>query len=193
MSARVLSNVTHAINAFWFGEADSAVFGKARPEWFTKNPAFDREIAQRFERVIETAAQGHLDMMAESPESAVALVVVLDQFSRNVYRRDARAFAQDAHALEIARAALDKGFDEEVVNVMRTFLYLPFEHSEALADQEHAVALFKALGDDAGLEWAVKHRDIIANFGRFPHRNTVLGRVSTPEEKQFLSQPGSSF
>lgn len=193
MSAAVLSNVISAINAFWFGAADADGYGQDRQEWFAKNPAFDREIERRFMRVISAAAQGQLDMMAESPEGAVALVVTLDQFPRNIYRGDARAFAHDAHALEIAHAALDKGFDDDLIPVMRKFLYLPFEHSENLADQDRAVQLFQAMGDGVGLEWAVRHREVIAKFGRFPHRNAVLGRMSTPEEKHFLSQPGSSF
>ena len=193
MSTAVLSNVITAINSFWFGASDSIGYGGERAEWFTKNPAFDLEIEQRFIRVIEAAALGQLDMMAQSPEGAVALVVVLDQFPRNVYRGDARAFAHDAQALNIASTALDKGFDEEVMAVMRKFLYLPFEHSENVADQERAVQLFERLGDDQGLEWALKHREVIVKFGRFPHRNAVLGRVSTVEEKHFLTLPGTSF
>lgn len=193
MSTAVLSNVISAINTFWFGAADAPDYGQDRAAWFTKDPAFDHQIEQRFARVIEAAAAGQLDMMAESPEGAVALVLVLDQFPRNIFRGDARAFSQDTHALKIAMAALDNGFDDDVMAVMRNFLYLPFEHSENLADQERAVQLFKGMGPGAGLEWALKHREIIAKFGRFPHRNAVLGRLSTPEEKHFLTLPGSSF
>lgn len=193
MSAVVLSNVVEAINEFWFGAPDSSVYGHDRPEWFVQNRAFDQQIELQFARVMETAARGQLDMMAESALGAVALVVALDQFPRNVFRDDARAFAQDAHALMIAHQAIDKGFDADVMPVMRKFLYLPFEHSETLADQNRAVALFEALGDASALGWAVKHRDIIARFGRFPHRNAILGRMSTIEEKLFLTQPGSSF
>lgn len=197
MSTAVLSNVISAINTFWFGAADDPVYGTDRPEWFVKNPNFDREIGDRFGRVIEAAARGQLDMMAESPEGAVALVVVLDQFPRNVFRGDARAFAQDAHALHIANQALERGFDAQLMTVMRKFLYLPFEHSENLVDQDRSIALFEGLGGEQGegsaLYWAQKHRDIIAQFGRFPHRNGMLGRVSTAEEKHYLSQPGSGF
>ena len=197
MNTIVLSNAISAVNAFWFGSSDAPDYGQDREAWFKKDPAFDLEIEQRFAKVIDAAGRGDLDNMAQSPEGAVALVIVLDQFPRNIYRGDARAFAFDAHARTIATQALDKGFDQDVIPVMRKFLYLPFEHSEELADQERAVALFEALakdaGSDSGLEWAVKHLEIIQRFGRFPHRNAVLGRISTPEERLFLDQPGSSF
>lgn len=193
----VLANVIRAVNTFWFGEADDPAYGQARPQWFKKDPAFDAEIEKRFLKVIDTAAEGHLDMMAESPEGAVALVLVLDQFPRNVFRGDARAFAHDQKALAVAKRAVARGFDAEVLPMMRPFLYLPFEHSERLEDQERAVALFEGLaeeaGDTAGLDWAHKHLAIIKRFGRFPHRNAVLGRPSTAEEEQFLTQPDSSF
>ena len=193
----VLANVIRAVNGFWFGTADDPDYGQARPQWFKKDPAFDAEIETRFLKVIENAAEGSLDMMAESPEGAVALVVILDQFPRNVFRGDARAFAHDGKALTIARRAVERGFDAEVIPAMRKFLYLPFEHSEKMEDQERAVALFQAMaedeGDTDGLDWAHKHLEIIKRFGRFPHRNAVLGRPSTAEEERFLTQPGSSF
>lgn len=192
MSAKVLSNVIDAINSFWFGSSDSPDYGKDRKEWFVKDPDFDADIATRFGKVIDAASQGQLNMMAESPEGSVALVVVLDQFSRNVYRDEARAFANDARALRLARDAIDRGFDHQVMPVMRKFLYLPFEHSEDLHDQERALELFADLGAQ-DLEWAQKHHRIIAQFGRFPHRNAILGRMSTPEEKAFLMEPDSSF
>jgi len=192
MSTKVLSNVVDAILEFWFGNTDADDYGRDRPEWFVKNAAFDAEISAKYIRVLEAARVGQLDMMADSPEGAVALVVVLDQFSRNVYRNDARAFENDAHALRLARDALERGFDAEVMPVMRKFLYLPFEHSENLTDQERSLALFASL-DGQSLEWAQKHHAIIDRFGRFPHRNAVLGRISTSAEKAFLTQPDSSF
>lgn len=193
MSTSTLSHVSSAINTFWFGGADDDAYGQARREWFVKNPEFDAEIKQRFETTMSDAASGMLDAMAQSPEGAVALVVALDQFPRNVYRNDARAFAQDTKALSIAKVALDKGFNRDVSPVMRSFLYLPFEHSENLADQDRAVELFTQDGNDSGLTWAIKHRDIIVEFGRFPHRNVILGRENTPQEAHFLTQPGSSY
>lgn len=192
MSTKIMSNVIEAINTFWFGDSDGEQYGKDRAEWFVKNPKFDAEIKNRFSRVIDAAAAGQLDMMAQSPEGAAALVVVLDQFPRNVFRDDARAFENDPHALKIAMQALDDGFDQHVMPVMRKFLYLPFEHSEDLKHQQRALELFAALGEN-DLLWAQKHHEIIDRFGRFPHRNAVLGRLSTPEEKAFLIQPGSSF
>ena len=192
MSPKVMSNVIDAIVSFWFGASDSPDFGKDRAAWFTKDAKFDADIRNRFGRVIDAAGAGQLDMMAESAEGAVALVVVLDQFPRNVFRDDARSFENDPHALKIAKAALDQGFDQQVIPVMRKFLYLPFEHSENLDDQERALELFAVLGEQ-DLEWAQKHHQIIVRFGRFPHRNAVLGRISTPEEKAFLMEPGSSF
>lgn len=192
MSPKALSSVVDAVLSFWFGGPEDSGYGENREAWFQKDPNFDREIETRFADLIADAAAGHLDSMAESPEGAVALVIILDQFPRNIYRDDARAFAQDAKARAIAEQAIARKFDTMLMPVMRKFLYLPFEHSEDLADQDLAMALFAALGAE-DLEWAEKHRAIIAEFGRFPHRNAALGRVSTPEEEAFLTRPGSSF
>jgi uncharacterized protein (DUF924 family) len=178
---------------FWFGEAR----GKARLEWFRKDEAFDAEIRSRFGELHAAAARGELEDWRRERESMLALIVVLDQFSRNLYRNDPRAFAQDAHALACAREALARGDDLLSLPVERQFLYLPFEHSEDAADQELAVQLMSQLEgfeETRGLtDWAVKHKIIIDRFGRFPHRNACLGRASTPEELEFLKQPGSGF
>lgn len=192
MSTIALPTIIDDVMTFWFGNPDADYYGRDRPEWFVKDAVFDAEIRAKFLHVIEAARAVQLDMMADSPEGAVALVVVLDQFPRNVYRDDARAFENDAHALRLARDALERGFDADLMPVMRKFLYLPFEHSENLADQDRALELFATL-DDQSLEWAQKHRAIIDRFGRFPHRNAALGRISTPEENEFLTQPDSSF
>ena len=185
-------NPEHVLD-FWFGVPP----GKARAEWFRKDAAFDEEIRARFGALHATASQRGLEAWRAEPLPMLALVVVLDQFSRNLYRGDARAFAQDAHARECAREALARGDDKGLLPVQRQFLYLPLEHSEDLADQEECVELMRALEayePTRGLtEWAVKHRDIVARFGRFPHRNAALGRPSTPEEIAFLQQPGSGF
>jgi uncharacterized protein (DUF924 family) len=179
--------------AFWFGEPE----GKPRVEWFRKDPAFDEEIRRRFGALHESASRRELEAWRASPQPMLALVVVLDQFSRNLHRNDARAFAQDGHALECAKQAVARGDDQGLLPVQRQFLYLPFEHSEDLADQERGLALMLALEafeETRGCaEWAVKHRDIIARFGRFPHRNAALGRSSSAEEIEFLKQPGSGF
>ncbi len=184
-----------AVLDFWFGPADAR--GPARPAWFRKDPKFDAEIRARFEGTHRAAAAGELEAWRMSPEPMVALVVVLDQFSRNLHRDDARAFAQDAHALGCTREALARRDDLALLAVQRQFLYLPLEHSEDLADQDRCCELMAALEafpETRGLtEWAEKHRTIIRRFGRFPHRNAALGRTSTPAEREFLAQPGSSF
>ena len=163
-------------------------------KWFTKDDAFDAEIRTRFLATYEAAAADRLSQDGGSwdsaPEGALALVIVLDQFSRNMFRDDARAFAADPLARQVTSRAIDRGFDQQVVLAERSFFYLPFEHSETLADQERCVALNRASGDADALKWAELHADIIRRFGRFPHRNKVLGRVTTPEEQAFLDGGG---
>ena len=175
------------ILAFWFAPGMEA-------RWFRKDPAFDTEVRAHLQAPHEAAVAGdHADWEA-APRGALALVLLLDQVPRNLYRDDPRAFASDAEALRIARAAIERGDDQSLRQVERVFLYLPLEHSEALADQEDCVRLTGTLDENPEwLDYAERHRDIIARFGRFPHRNAVLGRVSTPEEDEFLTQPGSSF
>jgi uncharacterized protein (DUF924 family) len=158
--------------------------------WFKKDAAFDDEIRQRFLRHHEAAAAGKLADWEKTADGALALLILLDQFPRNMFRGEARAFATDPLARAIAAGALVRGFDSQVPVEMRGFFYLPFEHSENLADQERAVAFYKAIGDADGLKWAELHTDIIRRFGRFPHRNAVLGRAMTPEEQAFLDGGG---
>lgn len=162
----------------------------AGPErWFAKNDAFDAEFGTRFLAAHEAAAQGELAHWAKEPEGALALMVLLDQFPRNTFRGHARAFATDPKALAVAREAIDAGIDLQIDEELRRFFYLPFMHSESLADQERSVELNAAL--DANTQrFAVLHRDIIARFGRFPHRNRLLGRASSPEEQRFLDEGG---
>ncbi|MEP7067977.1 MAG: DUF924 family protein [Usitatibacter sp.] len=180
---------------FWFGPPE--LRGKSRPEWFRKDEAFDAEIRRRFLALHACAALGEREGWRVEPHPMLALVIVLDQFSRNLYRGDARAFAQDAQALACAREALARGDEAGLLPVERQFLYMPFEHSEHLADQDRAVDLMRALdafeATHGLVQWAERHRAIIQRFGRFPHRNAVLGRVSTPEEIEFLKEPGSGF
>ncbi|HET7548877.1 MAG TPA: DUF924 family protein [Usitatibacter sp.] len=184
-----------AVLDFWFGPLDRR--GPARREWFVKDPAFDAEIARRFGDLHRAASARRLEAWRMSALPMLALVVVLDQFSRNLYRGDARAFAQDAHARECAREALERGDDLTRLPVERQFLYLPFVHGEDPVDQDRGVELMgnlEAFPETRGVrEWAVKHRDIVRRFGRFPHRNAALGRPSTPAELEFLAQPGSGF
>lgn len=178
---------------FWFGEEP----GKPRGEWFRKDAAFDAAIRRRFGALHGRAAQRGLDAWRASPEPMLALIVVLDQFSRNLHRGEARAFAQDPYARECAGEALARGDDARLLPVQRQFIYLPLEHSENLADQETCVELMRSLDafeETRGIAvWAEKHRDIVKQFGRFPHRNAALGRPSTGEESEFLKQPGSGF
>ena len=159
-------------------------------KWFTKDAGFDAEIRARFLDDYEAAAQGGRTDWEATPEGALALVIVLDQFPRNMFRNSARAFAADPLAHAVADRALGRGFDQQVPARERTFFYLPFEHSENMADQERALALFRATGDADLVKWAELHADIIRRFGRFPHRNSVLGRVSTAEELRFLAEGG---
>jgi uncharacterized protein (DUF924 family) len=157
-------------------------------KWFAANEAFDREIRTRFLTTYEAAARGDLAVWEGRPEEGLALLILLDQFPRNMFRGAARAFASDPLARQVAEMALARGFDQSVDKAMRLFCYLPFMHSEALADQDRSLQLFEALGDAEQLNYAIIHRDIIARFGRFPHRNGVLGRVTTPAERRFLDE-----
>lgn len=164
---------------------------KAGPDrWFKKDPAFDDEIRERFIATHEAAAAGQLSDWEQSAQGALALLILLDQFPRNIFRGDARAFATDPLARAIAAGAIIRGFDSQVPKEMRGFFYLPFEHSENLADQERCIAFHKAIDDTEGLKWAEIHADIIRRFGRFPHRNAALGRTTTAEEQAFLDSGG---
>jgi uncharacterized protein (DUF924 family) len=189
-----LGNYSEVLD-FWFGPLDTR--GKARREWFVKDPAFDAQIRERFGELHEHASRRELEMWRLSPESMLALVIVLDQFSRNIYRNHPRAYAQDTHARDCAAEALLREDDLGFLPVERQFLYLPFEHSEDLMDQEKAVELFRSLErfeETRGIsKSAEKHRAIVARFGRFPHRNAALGRASSHAELEFLAQPGSGF
>jgi uncharacterized protein (DUF924 family) len=157
--------------------------------WFKKDAQFDDIFRSRFLGDHEAAARGELDAWARSPEGALALLLLLDQFPRNAFRGSARMFATDAKGLALAKEALDQGFDMAVDAALRNFFYVPFMHSEELADQNRAVELTRPLDKEAH-HFAVLHRDIIARFGRFPHRNPILGRQTTPEEQQFLDEGG---
>ena len=163
----------------------------AGPEkWFKKDEAFDAEIRARFLRLHEAATRGELAAWEREPESAVALAIVLDQFPRNMFRDTPQMYATDVTARQVAESALARGFDHQLSAQDRQFLYLPFMHSEELADQERSVALYRALGDEKLQPFADEHADIVRRFGRFPHRNALLGRTSTPEEEEFLKGDG---
>lgn len=183
---------------FWFGPPDDPSHRLPRQAWFRKDPAFDLQVRERFTPTIEAALAGGLQHWAGQPLSALAQVIVLDQFTRNAFRDTARAFAGDERALAAARAMVEAGQDRGLAGVQRQFVYMPFEHAEDLSAQQQALHLFTQLGQDEPaladlLRWAQAHHDIVARFGRFPHRNALLGRTTTPEEEAFLKTPGSSF
>lgn len=165
---------------FWFAD-------DARERWFRSTPAFDRRVIERFLPVWQAAANGQLSPWETTPEGTVALVIVLDQFPLNMFRGRPESFSTEAQARRIARRALAAGFDHAITDQQKAFLYMPFMHSERLADQEKSVALYEAAGLKDSLKWACHHRELIRRFGRFPHRNAILGRASTPEEIAYLS------
>jgi uncharacterized protein (DUF924 family) len=164
--------------------------GAGPAKWFKKVIAFDEAIRLKFEPTHHRAARGEYDAWAQSADGALALLILLDQFPRNLYRNSGHAFATDPKARSIARAAVERGFDRDVDPIFRNFFYLPFEHSEDIADQDYGLALVAEGGVEDDLKWASLHRDIIARFNRFPHRNAALGRVTTPEEQEFLDEGG---
>ena len=188
-----LPDEARAVLDFWFGPPPPV----ARDAWFRKDPAFDASIRGRFGATIAAALAGAFGEWCTTPRGALARVIVLDQFTRNAHRDTPLAFAGDARALATASEAVERGFDAKLDKYGRWFLYMPFEHAEDPRAQERSLALFGALsretGDAGALEWAEKHAAVIRRFGRYPHRNAILGRASTPEEVAFLAQPGSGF
>ena len=182
---------------FWFGASGEPSHGESRDEWFRKDPAFDATIAARFREPMREALGGGLESWSSSPRGSLALVILLDQFTRNVYRDTPQAFSGDRRALAVARAAVDRGDDDMLIPVERWFLYMPFVHAEDEQAQKRSLELFTRLRDQTGLAepllWAEKHAAVIRRFGRYPHRNPILGRSSTPEEQAFLREPGSRF
>jgi uncharacterized protein (DUF924 family) len=182
---------------FWFGGPDHPQYGSKRQIWFEKNDAFDEEIRARFGAAIEAARSGELDDWKHEPESCLALILLLDQFPRNVHRDNPMAYASDAKALEIAKFAIRSSHDRHFSPIERPFFYLPFEHSEDMADQERSVALFQSLGETPEAQetfrYAILHKEIIERFGRYPHRNKILGRETTTEEQTWLENGGATF
>jgi uncharacterized protein (DUF924 family) len=182
---------------FWFGALGEPERGRARDVWFRKDPAFDDTIRSRFGEAVAIALAGGYGDWCVDAHGALARVLLLDQFTRNIFRDTPRAFAGDARALATADDAIARGLDRELGVYERWFLYMPFEHAEDAAAQHRSLGLFGALaqemGDDGALDWARKHAEVIFRFGRYPHRNAILGRTSTPEEEAFLREPGSRF
>jgi uncharacterized protein (DUF924 family) len=181
--------LSRQILEFWFGTTDMTVEIEKRAVWFRSTPEFDRHLIENYTEVHDRAASGALDRLMHTAEDCLSLIIALDQFPRNIFRGAARAFATDPMARRVARHALDRGYERTFARWPRTFAYLPFEHSEDLADQETALALYATLGDEDGMKAAIGHHDAIKRFGRFPHRNAVLGRENTPEEEEYLREP----
>jgi uncharacterized protein (DUF924 family) len=181
------AEISGALLDFWFRD-------HGRPSWFAVSAAFDDDLRQRFSAAFAQVVSADRDALLATPQTALASVLLLDQFPRNVFRKTPQAFATDAAALDLANAAVARGLDQQLASIdEKLFLYLPFEHSENLADQHRAVELISRLADAEYTRFAQAHRDVIARFGRFPHRNAILGRQSTAEELDFLKQPGSTF
>ena len=190
---------------FWFADAASgpAAVERRNRVWFAGGESFDRACTERFAATLEAAASGELDHWKESPRGRLALIILLDQFSRNIYRGTAAAFRQDSRALATCRQGIAKGHDKQIVPFERSFFYMPLEHAEDREAQALSVRLFETLADESPEEWrarlkndvghARRHRDIVEEFGRFPHRNAVLGRDSSPAEQAYLADDAPRF
>ncbi len=180
---------------FWFTDPDGTV-GKNRKVWFSKDPEFDAAVRDRFLAAYHQAAAGELDSWQQTASGCLALILLLDQFPRNMFRGQPASFATDEKALAVAHGAIAQGFDRTLPLIQRWFVYLPFMHSEDLDIQRQSVELFRQFAEDpetqSSYPYAIKHLEVIQRFGRFPHRNVILGRENTPQETEFLKQPGSS-
>ena len=175
-----------AVNRFWFEELKPG-------DWFKKSEERDATIKQRFAAIYDRLREGAPASWLETPDGYVAAIIVLDQFPRNMFRGEKQSFATDPLALELAKQAIAGGIDAELPPIKRWALYLPFEHSEAAADQARCIELMTALRNPVALDWALRHKAVVDRFGRFPHRNAILGRATTEEEAEFLREPGSTF
>jgi uncharacterized protein (DUF924 family) len=171
---------------FWFGNPESIDYGKTKSFWFQSTAEIDQKIKKDYEQNYKLACTGKLDDCLETPQGCLGLILLLDQFPRNMFRGTPQAYATDEKALQIAKIAIKKGFDRALLPFQRQFIYMPFMHSENRRDQKESVKLFTSLEDKLNLKYALNHRDVIERFGRFPHRNVILNRRSTPEEKIFL-------
>jgi len=200
-----MADQPESVLVFWFGAPGSAaeVAGRKSRLWFGKSPANDQAVSERFAATLMAASAGQLDHWAHTPRGRLALVIVLDQFPHHIHRDRPQAFATDPQSLGLALDALAANEDRQLAPIERVFLYLPLEHAESIDMQERSVSLYEQLAREAAaderalfdgfLDYARRHRDVVARFGRFPHRNAVLGRVSTADELEFLKRPGSRF
>jgi len=181
-----LNTVSQILN-FWFGEPSEPNYGQFRPIWFMSSPEFDNLVKAQFLALYTQAKEGTLDNWVDTPQGILALILLLDQFPRNMFRNQAQAFETDQKACLLAKKAISEGYDQQLALFMQPFIYMPLEHSENKEDQRLSVNLFQKLGDLNYLNYALQHQEVINRFGRFPYRNSVLGRMNTPEETQFLN------
>jgi len=192
-----MHETAQAVLDFWFGAPGSQTRGTARAEWFRKDDEFDNAIRREFGEALAIALAGGFGEWCTTAEGSLARILLLDQFTRNAFRGTPGAFSGDARALATAEHAVERGFDRELPHRERWFVYMPFEHAESVEAQHRSLALFGALardiGDDDPLVWARKHADVVFRFGRYPHRNAILGRASTPEEEAYLRETGAGF
>jgi uncharacterized protein (DUF924 family) len=192
-----MPDTRQAVLDFWFGAPGSPTRGDARAEWFRKDEKFDDEIRRRFGDAVAIALAGGFGEWCTTAEGSLARILLLDQFTRNIFRGTPRAFAGDERALATAEDAVTRGFDRALPIRERWFVYMPFEHAESVDAQHRSLELFgtlaREMGDDDALVWARKHAEVIFRFGRYPHRNAILGRASTPEEEAYLREPGAGF
>ncbi|MGB7302018.1 MAG: DUF924 family protein [Burkholderiaceae bacterium] len=195
-----MSNRAQEILDFWFGEQTAPAFGQPRKDWFVKSEAFDEQIREQFEPDIQAALAGQLENWHDNsapPQTCLAYILLLDQFTRNVYRNTPAMVSGDARALAAAQSLVASGRDKMLTALERVFVYLPYEHAEDMPAQHESLRLFASLPPEPNtanfIDYARQHFDVVARFGRFPHRNAWLGRNSTPEEEEFLKQPGSGF
>lgn len=200
-----MADQRESVLVFWFGPPGSAteIAGRQRRLWFGKSADNDQAVTERFAATLTAAAAGQLDHWANTPRGRLALVIVLDQFPHHIHRDQPPAFATDPQSLALSLAALESGEDRKLAPIERVFLYLPLEHAESLEMQARSVSLYEQLAHEAAaderalfdgfLDYARRHYDVVARFGRFPHRNEILGRASTADELEFLKQPGSRF
>ncbi len=186
MNAAAANSKPDQVLLFWFETL--------RPkDWYRSDAGLDDFVREKMGALHDLAVQGALEHWQEAPEGALALIILLDQVPRNIHRGGPRAFASDEKARDVLAHALREGHEKRLTKRKRVFLYLPLMHSEALAEQEQSVALFRALGIENNLDYAVRHHDVIKRFGRFPHRNATLDRESSAEEQEYLDQPGAGF
>lgn len=192
-----ISNEAREVLDFWFGAPGSPEHGTKREAWFKKSPEFDASIREHFMSLWELARGGALTHWDAQPRSLLAYIVLCDQFPRNMFREDGRAYATDPHALAAARRMVARHWDMAVTPVERVFIYLPYEHAENSVDQGESIVLFRALNSDASpngqLDYALRHQAVVRRFGRFPHRNAMLGRASTSAEIEFLKTPAAPY